>query len=115
MTVGDKILGLFDRYVGRWSNIWINVALLVLFGGIALMMPAGWGRDVWFFSAGANFGYAFMWLTYPRFSKARQREMEAQMALIMAESLNKMTRETWGSIARVVAEQDDEERPGRLQ
>lgn len=103
----------FDRYVGRWTNVWINVGLGLLFTAIALVMP-GWARDVWFFSAGANFGCAFMWLIYPRFSKARQREMQAQMDLIMAESLNRMTRETWGSIARVMTE-DDEERPGRLQ
>lgn len=105
----------FDRYVGRWTNVWFNVGLMFLFGGVALILDRNWARDIWLFSAGANFGYAFMWLTYPHFSKARQREMEMQMALMMAESFNKMTRETLESIARVVTEQDDEERPGRLQ
>ena len=58
-----------DKNVSNWNNVWFNVRLGVLFFGIALLMP-GWARDVWMLSAGANFGYAFMWFIYPRFTKA---------------------------------------------
>ena len=77
-------------------------------------MP-GWARDVWFLAAGANFGYAFMWSTYPRFTKARQREFQAQVDLMVAKTLLETSTQQWNSIARMMTGQDDEEKPGRLQ
>lgn len=104
----------FDRYVGRWMNVCINVGLTVLFATVALFLEHGWARDLWWFAAGANFGYAAMWLMYPRFTKARQREMEAEMALIAASTLHRMTSETLASIHRIAREEEDKE-PRRLQ
>lgn len=105
-----------DKYVGRWTNVWFNVGLTFLFGVVALIHDPGWARDVWWFAAGANFGYAFMWLTYPRFTKARQREMEAQMNLILSGSLYRMTRETFGLMTAAEAETEaDQENKRTLQ
>jgi hypothetical protein len=105
----------FGRYVGRWTNVWINVGACVLFSGIALIIERTWARDLWMFTAGSQFGYAFMWLTYPRFSKARQLEMEVEISRIMSESLFRMTRETFGLMTRAEAEEDNNKPPGRLQ
>ena len=111
-----KITTVLDRYIGRWNNVWFNVGLGFLFVAIALFMP-GWARDVWMLSAGANFGYAFMWLISPRFTKARQREFQAQMDMMLAKTLLEHSTQVWGSIARIVTQEDDddEKRPGRLQ
>jgi hypothetical protein len=96
-----------DKYVGRWTNVWFNVALLVVMGGVALFMDRGWARDMWMFAAGANFGYAFMWLTYPRFTAARQREMEEEMDRILQAGLWRMTRETLGFMTRAEADEEN--------
>lgn len=100
-----------DKYVSNRFNVWFNIGLGFLFVVIALVMP-GWARDVWFFGAGANFGYAFMWWTYPSFTKARQREMEAEMDRIVSGALYRMTRETFGLMT---AAQADEENKRTLQ
>jgi hypothetical protein len=108
MTIGDRFLDWFDRYTGRWTNVWINVGLCILFCAMALILPTGWTRDLWWFVAGTCAGYTFMWLVSPRFNAARKREMEAEMKLIMAASLNRMSNETFTSIRRIIAEEEAE-------
>ncbi len=95
-----------DKYVGRWTNVWFNIGLGILFVAIALFMP-GWARDVWMLAAGANFGYAIMWFMYPRFTKARQREMAADMDRIVSDALYRITRETFGLMTRAEADEEN--------
>jgi hypothetical protein len=108
MTIGDRALNWFDRYTGRWTNVWINVGLCIMFGTVAVFLPIGWTRDLWWFVAGTCAGYTFMWLISPRFNAARKREMEAEMSLIAAATLNRMTNEALAGVARVVNEAEGE-------
>ena len=109
-----RIAPAFDRYVSRWTNVWFNAGLCVLMGTVAFFIDS-WSRDLWFFAAGANFGYALMWLTYPRFTKARQREMEAEMDRILSGAMYRMTRETFGLMTAAAAAEADEENKRTLQ
>lgn len=100
------IAAVFDRYVGRWTNVWFNIGLGFAFVVIALFMP-GWARDVWMLSAGANFGYAFMWWTYPSFTKARQHEMQAEIDRIVSGAMYRMTREAFGFMTAAEANEEN--------
>ena len=106
-ALGNKFLHWFDRYSGRWANVWINVGLTLVMGTVAFFISPGWVRDLWWFVTGANAGYAFMWLVSPRFNAARRREMEAEMALIAASTLNHMTREALIGIRNVMKEDEE--------
>jgi hypothetical protein len=101
------IVAAFDRYVGRRFNVWFNIGLGFLFVAIALFIMPGWARDVWMLSAGANFGYAFMWLTYPSFTKARQREMQAEIDRIVSGAMYRMTREAFGFMTAAEANEEN--------
>jgi hypothetical protein len=103
----------FDKYVGRWTNIWVNMVLFALFAPVAFFLEHGWPRDLWWMTAGCQLGYIFMWLTYPRFNKARQLEMEVEISRILSESLYRMTRETFGLMTLTEAEKDNDKPPGR--
>jgi hypothetical protein len=104
----------FDKYLGRWTNVWINMVLFAMFAPVAFFLDHGWPRDLWWCVAGAQLGYAFMWLTHPRFTKARQREMEAQIAIIFAGTLHRITREATG-ISVSLNPPDEPDQRGTLQ
>jgi hypothetical protein len=101
-----KLLDLADRYVGRWTNVWFNIGLGVLMGTAAFFIES-WSRDLWFFASGANFGYALMWWTYPRFTKARQREMQAEIDRIVSGAMYRMTREAFGFMTAAEADEEN--------
>lgn len=113
-----KLAQLYDKYVGHWNNGFVNLGLGALFAALTFVMSEGWPRDIVVLSAGMQLGYAFMWFTYPRFSAARKREMEAEMSLVMSSALNRMTREALG-VMKKVAEMEDprgpQQQPRRLQ
>lgn len=78
-----------DRLFSRWGNVALNVSLFVLFAVLAFTRDEGFGRDWMWFVAGVNFGFAAFWLMYPRFSAARRREMEKDMALTIAGAVHR--------------------------
>lgn len=111
-----KLTQLYDRYVGHWNNGYLNLGLGALFVALTFVMGEGWPRDIVVLSAGMQLGYAFMWFTYPRFTAARKREMEAEMSLIVASSLNRMTKEALSVMVQVAEENKGEvQQPRRLQ
>lgn len=81
--IKDAIARGLDRLFSRWGNVVFNVSLFALFAAIAFDSDQGIGRDWSWFVAGVNFGFAAFWLVYPRFTAARRREMEKEMALVM--------------------------------
>lgn len=78
-----------DRFFSRWGNVAFNVSLFVVFAGLAFSRGPGGGRDWMWFVAGTNFGFAAFWLVYPRFTAARRREMEKDMALLIAGAVHR--------------------------
>lgn len=103
--IDDRFLGWTDKYFGRWWNVAFNISLAVLFGGLSFIQEPGIWRDITVWCSGVNAGYAIIWLMYPRFTAARKREMEAEMNLVMASSINKTTRELYRSMV-TIAEDD---------
>lgn len=103
----DQTATAFDKYVGKRRNIYLNLVLFAMFAPVAFFLEHGWVRDLWWCVAGIQLGYAFMWLTFPRFSKARAKETEAEITQIIAGTMYRMTRECFGQMTRIEAEELD--------
>lgn len=79
-----------DKMFSRWGNVAFNVSLCALFAFCALISDPGFGREVMWFFAGTQLGFAVFWLLYPRFTAARRREMEKDMALTIAGAVHRV-------------------------
>jgi hypothetical protein len=78
-----------DALFSRWGNLAFTATLFVIFALVGYSHDPGFGRDFMWFTAGSQFGFAMFWLFYPRFTAARRREMETDMALMIAGAVHR--------------------------
>lgn len=88
--IKQTIAHALDRLFSRWGNVALTISLFVLFAGLAYISDPGIGRDWCWFVAGTQLGFASFWLVYPHFTAARRREMEKDMALVMAGAVHRV-------------------------